>query len=266
MKLKNIIELAFYLLVRRCYQRAGCLAPALFAGEIGVGGGAPGIPFQPPPDEIFSRSCNRLKEVIVMRRLVIVLAMVLLGTGVASGAADSARLLVIDISNQVTRALKQEPDLADRDPVSMYKLLNRIVVPHFDFDATAKLVLGRTWRDMSPQQQQRFIQEFSTHLVRFYANSLLKFKDQTIDFKPLRAPAAADDVAVHTEVQQEKGPSIAIDYRLHLKGGDWKVYDVSIDGISLVASNRNSYAAEIRKGGIDTLTARLARINRENGG
>ncbi|MGD2056092.1 MAG: ABC transporter substrate-binding protein [Gammaproteobacteria bacterium] len=201
-----------------------------------------------------------------MKRLVIVLVMVLLGTGVASGAADSARLLVIDISNQVTQALNKEPYLAERDPASMYELLNRVVVPHFDFDATARLVLGRYWRDMTAQQQQRFVQEFSTHLVRFYAASLMKYKDQTIDFKPLRAPDAAEDVAVHTEVQQDNGPTIPIDYRMHLKGGDWKVYDVAIDGISLVASNRNSYVAEIRKSGIDTLTARLARINRKNGG
>jgi phospholipid transport system substrate-binding protein len=201
-----------------------------------------------------------------MKRLLIVLAMLLLGSSVASGAADSARLLVIDISNQITQALNKDPDLAERDPASMYTLLNRVVVPHFDFDATARLVLGHYWLDMNPQQQQRFVQEFSTHLVRFYAASLMKYKDQTIDFKPLRAPDAADDVAVHTEVRQGNGAPIPIDYRMHLKGGDWKVYDVSIDGISLVASNRNSYAAEIRKGGIDTLTARLARINRENGG
>lgn len=201
-----------------------------------------------------------------MGRLFNVLAMVLFIAGVARGAADSARLLVIDISNQVTQALNKEPDLAARDPASMYKLLNRIVVPHFDFDATAKLVLGRYWRDINPQQQQRFIQEFSTHLVHFYAASLMKYKDQRITFKPLRAPDAANDVAVHTEVQQGSGTPIPIDYRMHLKGGEWKVYDVAIDGISLVASNRNSYAAEIRKNGIDTLTARLARINREDGG
>jgi phospholipid transport system substrate-binding protein len=147
----------------------------------------------------------------------------------------------------------------------MYKLLNSIVVPHFDFDTTARLVLGRTWRDMTAEQRQSFVQEFSTHLIRIYAGSLVKYKDQTIEYKPLRAPDAADDVAVHTEVQQGDGPVIPIDYRMHLKGGDWKVYDVSIDGVSLVASNRSSYAAEIRKSGIDTLTARLARINRENG-
>jgi phospholipid transport system substrate-binding protein len=201
-----------------------------------------------------------------MRRLLIVLTMLLLGSGVASGAADSARLLVMDVSNQVIQALNKDPDLAERDPAAMYKLLNTIVVPHFDFDATAKLVLGRHWREMNPEQQQRFIQEFSTHLIRIYSISLVKYKDQTIDYKPLRAPAAADDVAVHTEVQPGDGPAIPIDYRMHLKGGDWKVYDVSIDGVSLVASNRSSYAAEIGKSGIDSLTDRLARINRENGG
>jgi phospholipid transport system substrate-binding protein len=200
-----------------------------------------------------------------MRRLMIALSM-LLGVGVANGAADSARLLVMDVSNQVIQALKRDPALAERDPAALHKLLNTVVVPHFDFDATARLVLGRHWRDMNVQQRQAFVREFSTHLVRFYAASLVKYKDQTIDYKPLRAPEAADDVAVNTEVQPENGPPVPIVYRMHLKDGEWKVYDVSIDGISLVASNRSSFAAEIRQGNVDTLTARLARINRENGG
>jgi phospholipid transport system substrate-binding protein len=200
-----------------------------------------------------------------MRRFLIALAM-LLGVGVAHGAADSARLLVMDVSNQVIQALNRDPALAQRDPAALHKLLNTIVVPHFDFDATARLVLGRHWRDMTQQQRQAFVQEFSTHLVRFYAASLVKYKDQTIDYKPLRAPETADDVSVNTEVQPQSGPPIPIVYRMHLKDGDWKVYDVSIDGISLVASNRSSFAAEIRQGNVDTLIARLASINRENGG
>ena len=200
-----------------------------------------------------------------MRRFLFALAM-LLGVGVANGAADSARVLVMDVSNQVIQALNKDPALAERNPAALQKLLNTIVVPHFDFDATARLVLGRHWRDMSPQQRRAFVQEFSTHLVRFYAASLLKYKDQTIDYKPLRAPEAADDVSVNTEVEPENGPSIPIVYRMHLKDGEWKVYDVAIDGISLVASNRSSFAAEIRQGNVDSLTARLARINRENGG
>jgi phospholipid transport system substrate-binding protein len=199
-----------------------------------------------------------------MRRLGIVLATVLLASGVAYGTPDSARLLVIDVSNQVIQALNKEPDVAQRDSAYVYELVNRIVVPHFDFDATAKLALGHYWREMNPQQRQRFIAEFRTHLVRFYAVSLAKYKDQQIDYKPLRAPAAADEVAVHTEVQQRNGPPIPIDYRMHLKGGDWKVYDVTIEGVSMVASNRSSFAAEIRQGGIDALTDRLARRNRQS--
>jgi phospholipid transport system substrate-binding protein len=200
-----------------------------------------------------------------MRRLAILLAAALLFTGSAYGATDSAHQLVVNVSNQVIQTLRKEPDLAKRDPNAIYQLLNTIVAPHFDFDATAKLVLGHYWRDANPQQRQRFIQEFRTHLVQFYAVSLAKYKDETIDYKPLRAAADADEVVVRTEVQQQNGPPIPIDYRMHLKGGDWKVYDVTIDGVSLVTSNRSSFAAEIRQGGIDALTARLAQSNRENG-
>jgi phospholipid transport system substrate-binding protein len=201
----------------------------------------------------------------MMKRLALLLATALFVTGVAGGAADTAQQLVVNVSNQVIQSLKKEPDLAQRDPTYIYNLVNRIVVPHFDFDATAKLVLGHYWRDTNPQQQQRFIEEFRTHLVHFYAVSLAKYKDQKIDYKPLHAPAAADEVVVNTEVQQQNGPPIPIDYRMHLKGGDWKVYDVLIEGVSLVASNRSSFAAEIQQGGIDTLTDRLAQRNRQKG-
>ena len=201
----------------------------------------------------------------MMKRLALLLATALFVTGVAGGATDSAQQLVVDVSNQVIQALKKEPDAAQRDPNTIYNLLNQIVAPHFDFDATAKLVLGHYWRDTNPQQQQRFIEEFRTHLVHFYAVSLAKYKDQKIDYKPLHAPAAADEVVVNTEVQQQNGLAIPIDYRMHLKGGDWKVYDITIEGVSLVTSNRSNFAAEIQQGGIDTLTDRLAQRNRQKG-
>ncbi len=204
-----------------------------------------------------------------MRRLTVLtvlLSTALLVTGIASGAADSARVLVMNVSKQLIQALHKEPDLAQRDPTYIYHLLNRTVVPHFDFDAMAKLVLGHHWRDASPEQQQRFIDAFRTYLVRVYAVSLVKYEDPKIDYKPLHGPEAAQKVLVQTEVQPDGGQPISIDYRMHLDGGDWKVYDVIIDGVSLVASNRSSFAAEIRQGGIDELIARLAQRNRHNGG
>jgi phospholipid transport system substrate-binding protein len=201
------------------------------------------------------------------RQLLFVLASVLLlVTCAVGGSVDTPRQLVINISNQVIQALNKDPQLEHRDPNAIYKLLNRIVVSHFDFDAIAQLVLGHYWRDADPQQRQRFIEEFRTHLVRFYAVSLAKYKNQKIDYKPMRADGAGQDVEVRTEVQQQDGPPIPIDYRLHLKDGDWKVYDLTVDGVSLVTSNRSSFAAEIQQGGIDSLTTRLAQRNRENGG
>jgi phospholipid transport system substrate-binding protein len=200
-----------------------------------------------------------------MRRLAIVLAAALLCAGAAGGATDAARELVANVSDQVIQALKKDPELAQRSPNAISKLLHRIVVPHFDFDATAKLVLGRYWRDASLQQRQRFIKAFRTHLVQFYAVSLAKYKDQKIKYKPLRAPAADNEVVVRTEVQQQDGPPIPINYRMHLTGSEWKVYDVTVDGVSMVASNRSSFAEEIQHGGIDALTDRLAQHNRQNG-
>lgn len=197
-------------------------------------------------------------------RLPVWLAALLLVAVVASGATDSPRLLVIKVSNQVIEALHGEPDLAKRDSNYVYALLNRTVVPHFDFTTMARLVLGHYWRDANPRQQQRFIDAFRTYLVRVYAVSLAKYEDQKIDYKPLHAPETSDKVLVQTEVQQDGGPPIDLDYRMHRMGDEWKVYDVVIEGVSLVAGNRSSFAAEIRQGGIDNLTARLVQRNGKN--
>jgi phospholipid transport system substrate-binding protein len=201
-----------------------------------------------------------------MKRLGVFVAASLLFAGISGGATDSARQLVINVSNQVIQALKEDPDLAERDPNAIYKLLNRIVAPHFDFDATAKLLLGPYWRKANPRQRQRFIQEFHTYLVQFYAVSLAKYKDQKIEYEPLRAPVADGEAVVRSIVQRQNGPPIPIDYRMHRTGGDWKVYDVIVDGVSMVVSNRSSFAEAIREGGIDKLTDQLAEHNRQGGG
>ncbi len=193
------------------------------------------------------------------------LAMVLFVVGAAIATTDAARQLVVEVSNQVIQALHDHPDLEQRDPDYVYDLLNRTVAPHFDFDTMARLVLGRYWNESNPQQQQRFVTAFRTYLVRIYAVSLAQYKDQKIDYKPLHAPAGADKLVVQTEVRQANGPAILIDYRMHLTAGQWKVYDVTIDGVSLVANNRRTFAAEIHDGGIDALAAHLAQRNRRTG-
>lgn len=196
------------------------------------------------------------------RRQALWLTATLLAAHAVWGAADAARDLVIKTSQQVINAIQKESDPEQRSPEYLYKLLNEIVVPHFDFDTMAKWVLARNWKDLDDQQRKRFVDEFRTLLVRTYAVSLGHYQDQKIRYLPLHAPADATDITVQTEVQQAGAPVIPIDYRMHLKANEWKVYDVSIDGISLLLNYRTSFASELRQDGIDNLIQRLSQRNR----
>ncbi|MBI5463275.1 MAG: ABC transporter substrate-binding protein [Gammaproteobacteria bacterium] len=196
------------------------------------------------------------------RRHALWLTATLLAAHVVWGATDVARELVVRTSQQVIEAIKKEPNVAERDPTHIYNLLNKIVVPHFDFDTMAKWVLARSWKDLDAQQRQRFVGEFRTLLVRTYAVSLAQYQDQKIQYLPVHAPADATDITVRTEVRQVGAPVvIPINYRMHLMNDDWKVYDVIVDGVSLIANYRTSFASEIRQGGIDKLIRRLSQHN-----
>jgi phospholipid transport system substrate-binding protein len=195
------------------------------------------------------------------RRHALWLTATLLAANTVWGAADVARELVVNTSQQVIQVIKKEPDVTKRDPNDIYSLLNRIVVPHFDFDAMSKWVLARSWKDLNARQRQRFTDAFRTLLVRTYAVSLAQYQDQKILYLPVHAPADATEVMVRTEVQQTGAPAIPINYRMHLKDNEWKVYDVIVDGVSLLLNYRTSFAAEIRQGGIDNLIQRLSQHN-----
>lgn len=190
------------------------------------------------------------------------LAATLLAAHTVWGAANTARDLVVTTSQQVIQTIKKEPDLEQRNPRDIYNLLDKVVAPHFDFDAMAEWVLPRAWKDLDTRQRQRFVAEFRSLLVRTYAVSLAQYQNQKIQYPPMHAPADASKVTVKTEVQQQGAPAIPIDYRMHLKNNDWKVYDVVIDGVSLLLNYRASFAGEIRQGGIDTLIQRLSERNR----
>jgi len=122
-------------------------------------------------------------------------------------------------------------------------------------------VLGVNWRRASDGQKEKFTEQFRTLLVRTYAKALLEYTDQKINYLPLHAAADARTVTVRTEILQAGGQNIPVNYRMYHKGDNWKVYDISIDGVSLVSNYRTSFNNEIRQGGIDKLIARLADMN-----
>ncbi len=197
-----------------------------------------------------------------MKKAVVAL-LLMLGLMQPALAIQSPQTLVQETSEKMLAKLKAEKELLKQEPGRIYELVNEIVIPHFDFEYMSQLVLGKYWRRASADQRHEFTEQFRTLLVRTYAKSLNEYSDQVINFLPFREVSGGGDVTVRTEVDQPGGFPIPIDYRLHQKGGAWKVFDVIIDGVSLVTNYRSSFSKEIRRGGIDTLIAKLAERNKE---
>ena len=174
---------------------------------------------------------------------------------------NTAEEIVKDTADKVIARLTAERAELEVRPEKLYSLINEIIIPHFDFVSMSKWVLGKNWKSATEAQQTRFVEQFRTLLVRTYAKALLEFSDQEINYLPVINNPDSNIVVVKTEVQQPGAKSVPINYSLHISGGSWKVVDVSVDGISLVATYRGSFASEIRKGGFDALIAKLAERN-----
>jgi len=175
----------------------------------------------------------------------------------ASPKIESPVALLERTSTEVISILRKDRDLLVKEPARVYKLIDDYILPHLDDVTMAKLAMGKNWRNASNQQKLDFVDEFRNLLVRTYSKSLLEFKDQTIKYFPLKLAADAQKTSVKAEVVQPGGPSIPLAYRVRLKNNAWKVYDIKVDGISLVTSYRGTFTQEIRKSGIDGLLAYL---------
>ncbi|WP_162084701.1 MlaC/ttg2D family ABC transporter substrate-binding protein [Sulfuriferula nivalis] len=173
-------------------------------------------------------------------------------------------VLVKNTTVDVTTILKRDKAVLLNDSQKLYALIDAKVLPHFDFNQMTMLAVGRYWRQATPVQQQSLIKEFRTLLVRTYANALAEFNNQVIEFKPFNMAANATDATVQTQVKQPGAQPIPIDYSMEKTDAGWKVYDVSIDGVSLVTNYRSSFATEIRNSGIDGLIHTLAGRNQQN--
>ncbi|MDH5485469.1 MAG: ABC transporter substrate-binding protein [Gammaproteobacteria bacterium] len=170
--------------------------------------------------------------------------------------------LVKDTTDKMLAALKKNHDELTKNKSLIYDLVGEIVLPHFDFIRMSRWVLGKDWDPASKDQKLRFIRAFRTLMVRTYAVALLDYTDQKIEFQPLRGEASQDDVTVYTKVIQPAGkPPTLINYRLYLKKDEWKVYDIAVDGISLVSNYRTSFASEIKQDGLEALITRLEKHN-----
>jgi phospholipid transport system substrate-binding protein len=195
----------------------------------------------------------------MLRKLLAIIATCVPLVAAAQEAPDA---LVKRVTNEVLAIIKSDKELQAGNPRKVVELAEAKVLPHFDFERMTRLAVGRNWAKASEAQKQALVKEFRTMLVRTYSSSLSAYRNQTIDVKPLKMAAADKDVTVRTAVIQQGGPPIPIDYAMEkADGAGWKVYDVVIDGASLVTTYRGSFNDQIQKGGIDGLVKTLADRN-----
>ena len=172
--------------------------------------------------------------------------------------------LVKSITQEVVTVLKRDKDIQAGDPKKVADLIETKILPHFNFTRMTRIAMARNWRLASPEQQKELTTEFRTLLVRTYSSALSNFRDQQIDYKPLRARPDDTDVTVRTEVKQPGASQpVGIDYEMEKAPDGWKVYDVKVGGVSLVTTYRETFASEVRAKGVDGLIKSLAEKNRQ---
>jgi phospholipid transport system substrate-binding protein len=202
------------------------------------------------------------------RRLAIMFAPLLL-TGALAAAEQAAQAvpgpapqeLIETTARELLAALDADRALAKKDPARVRKIVDEILLPHFDTDYSARLVLGRHWRSATPEQRQRFIDAFYQSLLRNYGSALAEFTADRLKVLPFRGDLSKGQAIVRTEVRRSNGQMVPVNYTLRATPEGWKAWDVTIEGISYVRNFRNDVGTEVDQTGLPALIERLEKEN-----
>ncbi len=186
----------------------------------------------------------------------------IMATAAAAGADIAPDQLAKTTTEEVLTLIRQDKELQSGNQKKLLSLVEAKVLPHFDFIRMTRLAVGKNWRQATPAQQQSLVNEFRTLLVRTYTTAFRSYKNQTVEFKPFKMAPEDTDVTVKTQIIQPGAQPLAVDYSMQKTPAGWKVYDVVIEGVSLVTNYRGTFTTEIQKSGIDGLIQTLAEKNR----
>lgn len=181
-------------------------------------------------------------------------------------AQETADAAVKRTSQELLQIIRADPKVQAGDQARIREVVEAKVSPNIDFERMTALAMGRNWRAANPEQQKRLIEEFRTLLVRTYSGALAQYRDQTMDYKPLRAEPNATDVTVRTEVVRPGQAPVQIDYSMTKTKEGWKAYDIIVGGVSLVTNYRDEFSEQIKTGGVDGLIKTLAAKNKGTDG
>jgi len=171
-------------------------------------------------------------------------------------------VLVRTVSNDVLDIVRKDKEIQAGNARKAAELAEGKVLPHFNFGRMTMLAVGKDWRKASPEQQASLTDEFRALLVRTYSKALTEYRNQMIEYKPLKMQPGDTDVVVRTLVIQSGAKPVQIDYSLEKNERGWKVYDITVADVSLVTNYRGTFSQEIRAGGIDGLIETLKAKNK----
>lgn len=177
-------------------------------------------------------------------------------------AQEAPDVLVKRVSGEVLQIIRTDPKVQAGDQQRIREVIETKLLPQFDFERMTALAMGRNWAKATPEQQKALIEQFRTLLVRTYSGALSQYKEQTIDFKPMRGDAAATDVVVRSEIVRSGQAAVTIDYSMTKTANGWKSYDVIVGGVSLVTNYRDEFNEQIKSGGVDGLVKTLVDKNK----
>ncbi|HUK02817.1 MAG TPA: ABC transporter substrate-binding protein [Steroidobacteraceae bacterium] len=186
-------------------------------------------------------------------------ALVVLGSvpALCAADADDPSAIVQASAEGLLQGLDANREMYRKDPSKVRELVDKFLLPHFDIQFSARLVLGPHWRDASAQQRQAFVDAFESSLLTNYGSALAEFTANRLKVLPSRTEAGASSATVRTQIRRDDGSTVDVNYQLHRTAAGWQAWDVVIDGISYVKSFRDDFGAEIDKDGLDSVIQRL---------
>src|SRR4051812_31945477 len=192
-------------------------------------------------------------------------ALLVIGALAFAGAApaqEAPDVLVKNVTLEVVDLITKDKEIQGGNRAKLVQVIDAKVLPHFNFTAMTALSMGQSWNKATPEQKKRLAEEFRTLLVRTYASALAAYSEQRLEFRPLRAKPTDTDVTVQVRVLQAGAQPVPIDYSMEKTAAGWKVYDVMVGGVSLVANYRTEFNNVVRQSGIDGLVRDLNAKNK----
>jgi phospholipid transport system substrate-binding protein len=197
-----------------------------------------------------------------MKRLLALLLLTATFVVPAMAADQSPDQMVKTVTEEVLSVVKYDKDIQSGNTKKAIALVETKVVPYFNFTHMTQLAVGKDWRKATPEQQSALTLEFKNLLVRTYSNALSSYKDQSVSYKAAKQLPGGTDVVVRSAITPQGGKPIIVDYTLEQVGGGWKVYDITVEGVSLLTNYRGTFEQELRNGGVDGLIQSLAAKNK----